>query len=396
MPGSPASPGRTAGPFRCRDRCASAGRARTRRRAHLRAAERPAPAGADRARPAPRGSPRGHARSSSASSPSPPSWALRVLGSPGLRRGRPNLQPRSRHGVLRLLCFVRQDACLSPGRIMPRRFAQPFGFQGISMPAPLSDVEKHQLDVIARVTPYAMGGHILNTTVMAVSASPSIPAAHLAIWCTYSYAIALAVLYRRYSTEQGRSRTAQSFRHAANRAIVYSCLLAAPWGSMIVLYLGGTLTSQQELILVALGVGMAASGTILLSALPWAAMTYMSVVLLPSAVKCLFFLNDTGYILLGVLSLSYWLFLAVLITKITSEMSDHRQADAALKESEARLQEALTAGRVVAFTWDPQTHLTQRSANAPAVLGFALAESRRPGEFFARVHPDDRPSLAAQ
>jgi PAS domain S-box-containing protein len=268
-------------------------------------------------------------------------------------------------------------------------------FQDFSMPSHLSDFEKHQLDLIAQVTPYAMGGHILNTTVMAVAAGSSIPTAHLAVWCGYAYALALALLYRRYAARESRSRTGQSFRHGANRATVYSCLLALPWSSMAVLYLG-TLNPQQELILVALGVGMAASGTILLAALPWAALSYMSGVLLPSAVKCLFFMNETSYILLGVLSLSYWLFLAVLLSKTAGEMSAHRQADAALKESEARLQEALTAGRVVAFTWDPQTGLTQLSANAPETLGFAANESRRPGEFFARVHPDDRAGFAAQ
>jgi PAS domain S-box-containing protein len=260
------------------------------------------------------------------------------------------------------------------------------------MQAQLSEFEKHQLDVIARVTPHAMLGHILNTTVLAFAVAGPIPAPELATWCAASYAIALAILYRRWSRRGG---TPRNFRRAADRATLYSCLLALPWSSMAVLYLGA-LTPHQELILVALGVGMAASGTILLSALPMAAFSYMSGILLPTAARCLLFPDSSVYILLGVLSVSYWWFLAALISKITREMSEHKQAEMALKESEVRLQEALTAGRVVAFTWDPETGLTQRSGNAPEILGLAADGDRQPGAFLARVHPDDRAGFAAQ
>ena len=56
------------------------------------------------------------------------------------------------------------------------------------------------------------------------------------------------------------------------------------------------------------------------------------------------------------------------------------------------------AGQVVAFTWDPRTGLSQRSENAPQILGFELqaGPDRRRNEFLARVHPEDRASFAAQ
>jgi PAS domain S-box-containing protein len=256
----------------------------------------------------------------------------------------------------------------------------------------LSEIEKHQLDVIARVTPHAMLGHMLNTSVLTFAVAGSIPKVQLAVWCAGSCAVALAVLYRRL---RSRGRTPRNFRRAAGRATVYSCLLALPWSVMGVLYLG-TLNPQQEMILVALGVGMAASGTILLSALPMAAWSYMSAILLPTAVKCLFFTDQKVYVLLGVLSVSYWWFLAALISKVTQEMRAHKRADLALHESETRLQEALTAGRVVAFAWDPHTGITQRSANAPEVLGLEAHGKGQPGEFLPRVHPDDRACFAAQ
>jgi two-component sensor histidine kinase/PAS domain-containing protein len=260
------------------------------------------------------------------------------------------------------------------------------------MQSTLSELERHQLDVIARVTPHAMLGHMLNTTVLAIAVAGDVPAVPLGLWCAGSYAIALMLLYRH---ARSRGRRPRSFRRAASRASAYSFLLALPWSSMAVLYLGA-LTPHQELILVVLGVGMAAAGTILLSALPMAALAYMSGILLPTAVKCLFLLNEKVYVLLGVLSISYWWFLAMLIDKTTREMSAHKRADAALRESQVRLQEALTAGRVVAFAWDPATGRSRRSANAPEVLGIASDADSQAGDFLARVHPDDRAALAAR
>jgi PAS domain S-box-containing protein len=262
------------------------------------------------------------------------------------------------------------------------------------MPSPLTQFERHQLDVIARVTPHAMGGHVLNTTILAAALAGSVPTVELIVWCSYSYAIALVVLYRHVTN---RERVPQSFRRATNRATIYALFLALPWSAMAVLHLG-ELAHGEELILVALGVGMAASGTILLSAVPVAAYAYMSGILIPGAVKCLAALNQKGYLLLGLLAVSYWWFLAALIAKVTREIRERKQADIALNESEARLQEALMAGHVVAFTWDPRTGLSQRSANTPQILGLEqrAGADRQRNDFLARVHSDDRMGFAAQ
>ncbi len=267
----------------------------------------------------------------------------------------------------------------------------------------LSHFQRHQLEVIARVTPHAMAGHILNTTVLAIAVAGSISTIELVIWCSYSYAVAVAVLYRH---AKNRERVPKNFRRAARRATAYAFFLALPWASMAVLHLGA-LAHDEELILVALGVGMAASGTILLSAVPAAALSYMSGILIPTAVKCLVLPNPKGYVLLGILALSYWGFLAALIAKITREISERKKADVALEESGARLQEALTAGQVVAFTWEPGTGLSRRSENAPQVLGFkpkggtdgqadAFLAHGEADDFLARVHPEDRAGFAAR
>jgi len=263
------------------------------------------------------------------------------------------------------------------------------------MPTPLTQFQSHQLEVIARVTPHAMVGHLLNTTVLVIAVAGSVPTAQLIGWWIYSYAIALLVFYRHV---RSRGRAPRSFPRAARRATAYAFLLALPWATAALLYLG-SLPHDDELILVALIVGMTASGTILLSAIPVAAFTYMSVVLLAAAVKCLLFINQKGYVLLGVLALSYWWFLAALIAKITREISERKQADIALKESEARLQQALAAGQVVAFARDLTTGQSQRSENVAQILGFEPQQPATHGRgtrFLAHVHPEDRHYLDAQ
>jgi PAS domain S-box-containing protein len=61
-----------------------------------------------------------------------------------------------------------------------------------------------------------------------------------------------------------------------------------------------------------------------------------------------------------------------------------------LAESEARLQEALTAGAVTTFVWDADTGKSERSANAAQILGFDPRQSLTASQFLSRIHPDDR------
>ena len=79
------------------------------------------------------------------------------------------------------------------------------------------------------------------------------------------------------------------------------------------------------------------------------------------------------------------------------DVTECRQAEFALKESEARLQQALTAGQVMAFDWDPRTGRSQRSENTCQILGLEVRQNadERGNEFLSRVHPDDRASFRA-
>jgi PAS domain S-box-containing protein len=75
--------------------------------------------------------------------------------------------------------------------------------------------------------------------------------------------------------------------------------------------------------------------------------------------------------------------------------AERRRHEAVLKESEARLQEALTAGAVTAFHWDLHSGLSQRSENAGQILGLGPQQSLSAIQFLARVHPDDRAHFKA-
>src|SRR5262249_55887097 len=72
-----------------------------------------------------------------------------------------------------------------------------------------------------------------------------------------------------------------------------------------------------------------------------------------------------------------------------------RQHEAALAESEARLQEALTAGAVTTFVWDVGTGSSQRSGDAAPILGVDPRPNFSPSNFFSRGHPDHRERFKA-
>src|SRR6266436_1573171 len=72
---------------------------------------------------------------------------------------------------------------------------------------------------------------------------------------------------------------------------------------------------------------------------------------------------------------------------IVRDITESKPAEEAIKQSEARLQEALTAGEVMAFEWNLRTGLSQRSENTSQILGAGLRPDAN--DFMARVHPED-------
>ena len=73
------------------------------------------------------------------------------------------------------------------------------------------------------------------------------------------------------------------------------------------------------------------------------------------------------------------------------DVTERKQTEAVIEESEAHLADALAAGQVMAFEWDAVTRQSQRSDNAAHILGFQQGmASSRPNDFLQQVHPDDR------
>jgi signal transduction histidine kinase/ActR/RegA family two-component response regulator len=75
--------------------------------------------------------------------------------------------------------------------------------------------------------------------------------------------------------------------------------------------------------------------------------------------------------------------------------SERRLHAISLLEREAKLQEALQAGGVIAFDWDVRTGEIRHSENAAKILGLIPKQVVRFGQLASRIHADDRPRIAA-
>jgi PAS domain S-box-containing protein len=263
------------------------------------------------------------------------------------------------------------------------------GWFSASMQPNITQFQKRHFSLLARVSPFSIAGHLVNTTVVAFALVGSVPEGQLIAWCIYSYSIALLLLYRHL---RKRGRSPRDFKRAAKKVTTYSLFMALPWSTLVVLHLGA-LSRDQELIVVALAAGMAATGTILLSTVPPAAFVYMSVILIPSALKC-FALNETRYMLLAALALSCWGFLAALIAKIIRDTQEREQAEQSLAEQSLQRGLGERAALVGSFAYDTHTDRIEISPGFAAIHGFPEETAEIPrSEWLACLHPEDADRL---
>jgi PAS domain S-box-containing protein len=80
---------------------------------------------------------------------------------------------------------------------------------------------------------------------------------------------------------------------------------------------------------------------------------------------------------------------------LTALFSERRLQGIALLDREARLQEALRAGGVMAFEWDLDADQVRHSQNAVPILGFGSKDVFSGSEMLGQVHPDDRAHVTA-
>ena len=164
----------------------------------------------------------------------------------------------------------------------------------------------------------------------------------------------------------GGSHPADSVRAAkgspvrsARKALLFGVLLALPWTVLATEWVG-SVASSSEVVLIALCVGMAASGSVLLAPVPAAAAAYAATILLPLVFKCLIVLG-ADYVALGALAISFLAFLLALIVTNSRMFIERLRAVNQLKNSFDALSEAREETERMAMT-DGLTGVANRRA----------------------------------
>jgi diguanylate cyclase (GGDEF)-like protein len=229
--------------------------------------------------------------------------------------------------------------------------------------AELTRAHRDQLASLARATPVAMAGYVANVAIAVLAFHGLVPGIELAVWAAASFAICATVGIRsirrsKLKRESPAPEPGSPLRDAKN-AWLFGLLLGLPWAILATRWVG-ILHGDSELIVVALAVGMAASGSVLLAPIPAVAAIYATTILLPLAMKCLFVLGPE-YGGLGALALSFLLFLYGLIATTGRLFLERIEAVMQLKDTIAALSEAREETERVAMT-DGLTGIANRRA----------------------------------
>ncbi len=228
----------------------------------------------------------------------------------------------------------------------------------------LTRVHRDQLASLARATPTAMAGYAINVVIAVVAFRRLIPGVELAAWAVASLAICsfigLRSVTRSLRTRQSESSKQGSPLRDGRWALLIALASALPWAILATRWVG-VVHGDSELILMALTVGMAASGSVLLAPIPAAAVLYATAILLPPALKCILFVPGHQYLGLGALAVSFLVFLYGLIVTTGRLFLERLEAVASLKDTIAALSEAREETERVAMT-DGLTGIANRRA----------------------------------
>ena len=198
-----------------------------------------------------------------------------------------------------------------------------------------AQVGSDQLSAVVRATPAALLCGVFNAAIITVSCWPSVSRMPLVIWFLATSAITL-FFYRRSHAGPAREAASLSPR-AMRRAVIAALIMALPWAVVSPMYLG-RLPHVSELLLITVLAGMSSGGSVLLAPVYPAAIAYMAGILGPFAITCLAMMQP-GYLLLGLVSLSFALFLFAVIATTARLSVERTEALRALTHSAQQLTE---------------------------------------------------------
>ncbi len=224
-----------------------------------------------------------------------------------------------------------------------------------------TSAHRDQLASVARATPAAMAWYGINIVLATIAFRDLIPISKLALWSLGSLAICTFVGLRsvpdRPPTVPSSGPEKKPLR-PVGKALFFAFSLALPWSILGAEWAGSL--GDSEVILVALVVGMAASGSVLLAPIPAAAVLYAATILIPLSIKCLF-LASSNHLILGALSVSFLAFLIGLIASNSRIFAERVDAVEKLKDSVTALVDAREETERTAMT-DGLTGVANRRA----------------------------------
>lgn len=246
-----------------------------------------------------------------------------------------------------------------------------------------SSVHREQIASIARATPAAMAGYAINVLLATIAFNGSARWQSLLLWTILSLSICgyvgLRSLHGRANRRAPANDSGNTLR-SSRGPLLFSFLLALPWGALGTIWSGSV--GESEVILVALVVGMAASGSILLSPIPSAAILYAATILFPLAIKCALGAHE-NHLVLAALAISYLMFLVGLIASNARIFAERLDAVKKLKDSVGALVSAREETERAAMT-DGLTGVANRRAFMARLNMLAAERDHSPeyGVFF--------------
>jgi signal transduction histidine kinase/ActR/RegA family two-component response regulator len=199
-------------------------------------------------------------------------------------------------------------------------------------------VYREQIASVARTTPFAMVGYAINVAIAFAAFSGNIPHWPLTTWVLCSLGICGTIGLR--ALRPMRSRYKEGKCSAVN-SLLFAVVLALPWTTLATIW-AGTMGGEDQVILIALVVGMAASGSLLLTPIPAAAFVYVATILVPLIVTFMLPGDQNNLVLAG-LSASFLAFLIALIVIGARMFIERLEALHQLKDSIAEAKAAREA-----------------------------------------------------